>query len=127
MSTISASLVLSSTTWHTDPLAINLSQTLTVDGDEQAIGRVAIDVVSAKLPVGTFDSANKKVWVYLKNLSTDATEIITLQEDNAGAAGEIFAELGSSEWMFFPYADNDFLWVVSAVGTPTLEFGVFEV
>jgi hypothetical protein len=127
MATISATLTLTSSNWHSDPLNIAPSASLTVEGNEQAIGRYTTAAVAAKLPVGIFDSADRKVWIYLKNLSADSLEKIQLLEDNGGAAGNLFSILGSGEWAFFPYAENDYLWISSASGTPVLEYGVFEV
>ncbi len=127
MATLSATLTLTSADWHSDPLSIAPSASLTVTGNEQAIGRYTTAAVAAQLPVGIFDSADRKVWIYLKNLSDDPTEKIQLQEDNGGAAGQLFSILGNGEWAFFPYAENDYLWVSAAAGTPVLEYGVFEV
>ena len=127
MAQITAKITLTSTDWHTDSLSINQTQNLTISGDEQSIGRFTTSGVATKLPVGTFDSTNKKVWIYLKNTSSASAEHIRIYEDNGAAVSHKFANLGAGEWAFFPYADNDLIWVDSATGTPVLEYGIFEV
>jgi len=127
MATLVAGLTLNSTDWSTDSLSIVLSQTLSIVGNEQAVGRFTTSAVATKVPVGIFDSIDEKVWIYLKNTSIAVAEKLIFSEDNGGAAGEIFMSLGAEEWAFFPYADNDYLWVEAASGTPVLEYGIFEV
>jgi hypothetical protein len=127
MATLTAKLTLTSTDWHSDSLSLAPSQTLTISGDEQAVGRFTTSAVATKLPVGTFDSTLKKAWIYLKNMSSTSAEVIRVYEDNGGATGAKFLALGAGEWAFFPYTDNDFIWVDTASGTPVLEYGIFEV
>jgi len=127
MATITAKLTLTSTDWHSDSLSLAPSQTLTISGDEQAVGRFTTSTTAAKIPVGVFDSTDKKAWIYLKNMSTTSVEKIVIQEDNSGSVGQGFAVLGAGEWMFLPYGENDNLWVDAASGTPVIEYGVFEV
>ena len=127
MATITARLTLTSTDWHSDSLSLAPSQTLTISGDEQAVGRFTTSTTAAKIPVGVFDSTDKKAWVYLKNMSTTSAEKIEISEDHGGVAGRAFANLGAGEWTLFPYSDNDSLWVDAASGTPIIEYGIFEV
>ena len=127
MATLTAKLTLTSTDWHSDSLSLAPSQTLTISGDEQAVGRFTTSTTATKLPVGTFDSTLKKVWIYLKNMSTTTGENIRAYEDNSGSTGAKFISLGPGEWAFFPYTDNDFIWIDAAAGTPVVEYGVFEV
>ena len=126
MAKLSARLTLTSTDWHTDSLSINQTATLTSTGDEQAIGRFTTSTTASKIPVGVLDSTDKKAYVYLKNLSTDAAEKMVVAEDNSGSVGQTFAMLGSGEWMFFPYGGNDSIWVESASGAPVVEYAIFE-
>ena len=109
MAKISARLTLTSTDWHSDSLSINQTAN-----------------IASKIPVGVSDSTDKKAYVYLKNLSTDAAEKIVVQEDNSGSVGQGFAVLGAGEWMFIPYGENDYLWVDAASGTPVVEYAIFE-
>jgi hypothetical protein len=127
MATLTAKLTLTSTDWHSDSLSISPSQSITISGDEQSVGRFTTSTTATKLPVGSFDSTNKKVWVYMKNMSTTSAEHIRIYEDNGAAVSHKFANLGAGEWAFFPYADNDLIWVDTASGTPVLEYGIFEV
>jgi len=127
MAKITARLTLTSTDWHTDSLSINQTANLTCSGDEQAIGRYTTSTTDSKIPVGTFDSTDKKAWVYLKNTSSTSGEKIWVTEDNSGSVGVTVMCLGAGEWTFFPYAANDNLWCNSATGTPVLEYGIFEV
>ena len=127
MATITAKLTLTSTDWHSDSLSIAPSQTLTISGDEQTIGRFTTSTADAKIPVGTFDSTDKKAWVYVKNTSTTSAEKIWLSEDNSGSVGQTIGVLGAGEWAFFPYASNDNFWCNSASGAPVIEYGIFEV
>lgn len=127
MATITAKLTLTSTDWHSDSLSLSPSQTLTISGDEQAVGRFTTGTADAKIPVGTFDSTDKKAWIYLKNMSSTGAEKIWLTEDNGGSVGVTIGCLGAGEWCFFPYASNDNFWCNSASGTPVLEYGIFEV
>ena len=39
MATLTARLTLTSTDWHSDTLSLSPTQTLTISGDEQAVGR----------------------------------------------------------------------------------------
>ena len=127
MATITAKLTLTSTDWHSDSLSIAPSQTLTISGDEQAVGRFTTSTTDAKIPVGDFDSTDKKVWVYLKNMSTTSAEKIWVTEANGSALGQTMMCVGAGEWTFFPYAANDNLWCNAASGTPVIEYGIFEV
>ncbi len=126
MAKISARLTLTSTDWHSDSLSINQTANIVATGDEQAIGRYTTSTTASKIPVGVLDSTDKKAYVYLKNLSTDAAEKIVVQEDNSGSVGQGFAVLGAGEWMFIPYGENDYLWVDAASGTPVVEYAIFE-
>tara|TARA_R110001606_G_scaffold310893_1_gene457847 strand:+ start:248 stop:631 length:384 start_codon:yes stop_codon:yes gene_type:complete len=126
MAKLSARLTLTSTDWHTDSLSINQTASLLATGDEQAIGRYTTSTTDSKIPVGVLDSTDKKAYVYLKNLSTDAAEKIVIKEDSSGSVGSAFAVLGPNEWMFFPYGENDYLWVDAASGAPVIEYAIFE-
>ena len=63
----------------------------------------------------------------MKNTSATSDEHIRVYEDNGAAVSHKFANLGAGEWAFFPYTDNDLIWVDSATGAPVLEYGIFEV
>mgnify|MGYP003659830704 FL=1 len=127
MATLTAKLTLTSSDWHTDSLNLTATQTLIISGDEQVLGRFTTSTTATKLPVGSFDSTNKKAWIYMKNTSSTTDQHIRVYEDNGAAVSHKFANLGAGEWAFFPYTDNDLIWVDSATAAPVLEYGIFEV
>jgi len=127
MATLTARLTLTSTDWHSDTLSLSPTQTLTISGDEQAVGRFTTAAADGKIPVGAFDSTDKKAWIYLKNTSSTSAEKIMIKPENSGSAGPTFAILGAGEFLLIPYAGNDYIWTEAASGTPVLEYGIFEV
>ena len=127
MATLTARLTLTSNDWHSDSLSLSPNQTLTISGDEQAVGRYTTAASDTKIPVGGFDSTDKKVWVYLKNTSSTTGEKIVIKEDNGGSVGQSFAILGPGEFMLLPYGGNDNIWTEAATGTPVIEYGIWEV
>ena len=64
-----------------------------------------------------------KSYVYLKNLSTTALEIITIEK---AEGGDEYLTLGAGEFAFFPWASEVDLAVDAATGSPVLEVRIFQ-
>ena len=137
------------------PMNINITQTFSGVGAGKSFQKFTTALKSSPanptvLPGAAFSSGDKKAYVYIKNTSNTATEkvnvyikttvIVTAAELNALAccaecAGEApltvnrferIANIEAGEYLFIPVADQDYLYVDSAVGTPILDYLVLE-
>jgi len=64
-----------------------------------------------------------KSYVYLKNLSTTAAEIMTIEKADGG---DEYMTLGAGEFAFFPWASTVDLAVDAAQGSPVLEVRIYQ-
>ena len=62
-------------------------------------------------------------YVYLKNLSTTANEIMTIEKADGD---DEYLTLGAGEFAFFPWASAVDLAVDAATGSPVLEVRIFQ-
>jgi len=121
MATLTAKLTLTSSTATSDTLNLSVTDTLTFSND----------VIQKRL--ATSDTATKfleaddygKCYVYLKNLSTDASEIIYIRTGATSDAN--IHSLGAEEFIFFSWSGDEDLNYDAASGTPVLEMLLFEV
>lgn len=136
------------------PMNINISKKFTGVGVGKSFQKFTTTLKATPtnptvLPGAAFSSADKKAYVYIKNTSNTATEkvnvyikttvILTAAEVNAleccsGCAEtpltvnrfERIAIIEAGEYLFLPVADQDYLYVDSAVGTPVVDYLVLE-
>ena len=99
----------------------NLSVTDSLDVVGQAF---SFQTVATTTGVVFAAAANyTKSYVYLKNLSTTANEIITIEKADGG---DEYFTLGAGEFAFFPWASEVDLAVDAATGSPVLEVRIFQ-
>ena len=119
MATLTPTLTLSSSDMNGDTLNLSVTDSLSI------LGQVTTkQVVSSTTGVVFATAANyTKSYVYLKNLSTTAAEIITIEKADGG---DEYMTLGAGEFAFFPWASTVDLAVDAAQGTPTLEVRIYQ-
>lgn len=119
MATLTPTLTLTSTDLLSDSLSINVTDSLSITKAAE-LKRIVTSTTSASIAAA---SAYTKAYVYLKNMSTTANEIITIEKSDGG---DEYLTLGAGEFAFFPWASTVDLFADAAAGTPTLEVGIFE-
>ena len=119
MATLTPTLTLASSDMNGDTLNLSVTDSLSI------LGQVTTkQVVSSTTGVVFAAAANyTKSYVYLKNLSTTAAEIITIEKADGG---DEYMTLGAGEFAFFPWASTVDLAVDAAQGTPTLEVRIYQ-
>lgn len=136
------------------PMNINISKSFAGVGAAKSFQKIttavkATPLAPAALNGKAFSSAEKRAYIYLKNNSTTATELVniyikytvvaTAAELNAKSCcaecveGALTLErfirissIESGEYLFIPVADQDYLYIDSAAGTPNVDFLVLE-
>jgi len=119
MATLTPTLTLVSTDILTDSLSLSVTDSLSITGSAE-LKRI---VTSTSSTIFAAASSYTKAYVYLKNISSTANEIITVEKADSG---DEYFTLGAGEFAFFPWAAAVDLFADAATGTPTLEFGIFE-
>ena len=120
MATLTPTLTLTSTDL-VDGESFNLSVTDSLDVVGQAF---SFQTVATQTGVVFAAAANyTKSYVYLKNLSTTANEIMTIEKADGG---DEYFTLGAGEFAFFPWAAAVDLAVDAATGSPVLEVRIFQ-
>ena len=128
MATITASLSLNSSDLTSDELALSTTAVLTKAGTSTGLTEttgLARKTTSATDTVTLFDGAdytdNMAGKIYIKNLSTTASEYITIFM-NSEKIGRLYA----GDWAFLPYAadadTNDFKYTPSVSSALTVEY-----
>lgn len=128
MATITASLSLNSSDLTSDELALSTTAVLTKAGTSTGLTEttgLARKTTSATATVTLFDGAdytdNMAGKIYIKNLSTTASEYITIFM-NSEKIGRLYA----GDWAFLPYAadadTNDFKYTPSVSSSLTVEY-----
>ena len=119
MATLTPTLTLSSTDMNGDVLNLSVTDSLEI------LGQVTTKQVSTSTSSAIFATAANytKAWVYLKNLSSTAAEIITIEKADAG---DEYMTLGAGEFAFFPWASIVDLFADAAQGTPVLEVRIYQ-
>ena len=119
MATLTAKLTISSSDLLTDALNLSVSDTLSVLGTTVQ-KTVATSTASAVvLAASSFTTS----YVFLKNKSTTAAEIITIEKADGG---DEYMYLGAGEFAFFPWTSTVDLFADAAQGTPVLEILLFQ-
>ena len=119
MTTLTPTLTLTSTDLLSDSLSINVTDALTITKAAE-LKRIVTSTTSSSIAVA---ASYTKAYVYLKNMSTTANEIITIEK---AEGGDEYLFLGAGEFAFFPWASIVDLFADAATGTPILEVGIFE-
>ena len=119
MATLTPTLTLASSDMNGDTLNLSVTDTLTV------LGQVTTKQVVATTTGVVFAAAANytKSFVYLKNLSTVAAEIITIEKADSG---DEYLLLGAGEFAFFPWASSVDLALDGATGSPVLEVRIYQ-
>jgi|TARA_R110002073_G_scaffold330064_2_gene513409 hypothetical protein len=119
MATLTPTLTLASSDMNGDVLNLSVTDSLTV------LGQVTTKQVVATTTGVVFAAAANytKSYVYLKNLSTVAAEIITIEKADSG---DEYLFLGAGEFAFFPWASTVDLALDAATGSPVLEVRIYQ-
>ena len=119
MATLTPTLTLASSDMNGDVLNLSVTDSLEI------LGQITTKQVATSTSSAIFATAANytKSWVYLKNLSATAAEIITIEKADGG---DEYFTLGAGEFAFFPWASIVDLAVDAAQGTPTLEVRIFQ-
>ena len=119
MATLTAKLTLTSSDLLSDSLNLSVTDTLSVLGTTVQ-KTVATSTASAVvLAASSFTTS----YVFLKNKSTTAAEIITIEKADGG---DEYMYLGAEEFAFFPWSSTVDLFADAAQGTPVLEILLFQ-
>ena len=119
MATLTPTLTLASSDMNGDILNLSVTDSLTV------LGQVTTKQVVATTTGVVFAAAAAytKSYVYLKNLSTTAAEIMTIEKADGG---DEYFTLGPGEFAFFPWASTVDLALDTATGSPVLEVRIYQ-
>ena len=119
MATLTPTLTLASSDMNGDVLNLSVTDSLTV------LGQVTTKQVVATTTGVVFAAAAAytKSYVYLKNLSTTAAEIMTIEKADGG---DEYFTLGPGEFAFFPWASTVDLALDTATGSPVLEVRIYQ-
>jgi hypothetical protein len=120
--TLTPTLTLTSTDATGASLSLSVTDALSIGGKSTARQVVTSDTETLLLDSNDFTNTT---WVYLKNMSTTAAEIIHITEGSI--AGTHIMDLGASEFAFFPWSGDTNLNFDAATGTPTLEYRTWQV
>ena len=136
------------------PMNINISQSFSGAGATKSFQQITAPTIATPVnPTAlngkVLSSTHKRAYIYLKNKSRIDTEkvnvyikvttILTAAELNAKGCctecsdGDVtvdrferIAILEASEYLFIPVADQSYIYVDSAVGSPTVDFLLLE-
>ena len=119
MATLTPTLTLASSDMNGDVLNLSVTDSLSI------LGQVTTKQVATSTSSAIFATAANytKSYVYLKNLSTTAAEIITIEKADGG---DEYMTLGAGEFAFFPWASTVDLAVDAAQGSPVLEVRIYQ-
>jgi hypothetical protein len=121
MGTLQATLSLSSSDATSDSLSLSVTDNLVFSKDVIQKRLVTSTTATKFLEADDYG----KCYVYLKNLSTTAAEIIHIRTGATGSAN--IHDIGAEEFIFFSWSGDEDLNYDAASGTPVLEMYVFEV
>ena len=129
MATLTPTLTLASSDMNGDVLNLSVTDSLSI------LGQVTTKQVVTSTTAAIFAAVAgyTKSWVYLKNLSATATEIIHIRMALAGDLGSGTAtavadtmDLGAGEFAYFPWSGDGDRAYDAAVGTPILEVRIYQ-
>jgi hypothetical protein len=119
MATLTPTLTLASTDALTDALSLSVTDSLSVLGKSKRFTVVTSTSSAVFLAAADYTTS----YVYIKNKSTTAAEIITIEKADAG---DEYMYLGAGEFAFFPWSSTVDLFADAAQGTPVLDVMVFQ-
>ena len=119
MATLTPTLTLASTDALVDSLNLSVTDSLSVLGVTKRFSVVTSTTSASVLAAASYT----KSYVYLKNKSSTAAEIITIEKADSG---DEYMFLGAGEWAFFPWTSTVDLFADAAQGNPVLEVLVFQ-
>ena len=119
MATLTPTLTLASSDMNGDALNLSVTDSLSI------LGQVTTKQVVASTTGVVFAAASMytKSYVYLKNLSSTAAEVITIEKADSG---DEYFTLGPGEFAWFPWASTVDLALDAAQGTPVLEVRIYQ-
>ena len=119
MATLTPTLTLASSDMNGDVLNLSVTDSLSI------LGQITTKQVVASTTGVVFAAASAytKSYVYLKNLSSTAAEIITIEKADSG---DEYFTLGAVEFAYFPWASTVDLALDAAQGTPVLEVRIYQ-
>jgi len=119
MATLTPTLTLASSDMNGDVLNLSVTDSLSI------LGQVTTKQVVSSTTSTLFAAAANytKSYVYLKNLSSTAAEIMTIEKADSG---DEYFTLGAGEFAFFPWASAVDLAVDAAQGSPVLEVRIYQ-
>ena len=100
-------------------------------GDQAIVGRlVTTSSGQDNISLKALDGTNDRAYVFLRNLSTTSGEYVKVGLCSAhgtdSVAADWFAVLGPGEFMFMPTADMQDIDIITASGTPVIEYVLME-
>ena len=121
--TLTPTLTLTSSDATGASLSLSVTDALSIGGKSTARQVVTSNTETLLLDASDFTSTT---WVYLKNMSTTAAEIIHITEGSI--AGTHIMDLGAQEFAFFPWSgDTNLNFDCAISATPTLEYRTWQV
>tara|TARA_R110000787_G_scaffold59432_2_gene134698 strand:- start:333 stop:704 length:372 start_codon:yes stop_codon:yes gene_type:complete len=120
MGTLTTKLTLTSSNILTDAFNLSVTDTASV------LGKVVQKTVVTSGTAAVFLTAAGYTdsYIFLKNKSSTAAEIIHIRSD--GLAHADIMSLGAGEFAFFPWSSDEDLVYDAASGTPVLEVIIFQ-
>ena len=128
MATLTPTLTLVSTDALTDSLNLSSTDSLSILGQSKRLTVVTSTTKANLLLAADYT----KSYIYLKNKSSTAAEIIYIGMDTQADDSidddltDIFLEIGAGEWAFFPWYSTYNLHRKAASGTPVIEIMIFQ-
>lgn len=119
MATLNVTLNLDSKNVFSDELNFTATDVLSIAG--KARRKVVETSTASAVVLAAADYT--KAYVYMRNKSSTAAEIITIEKADSG---DEYMFLGAGEFAFFPWSSSVDLFADAAQGTPALEIIVFQ-
>jgi|TARA_Y100000310_G_scaffold121917_1_gene120615 hypothetical protein len=131
MTKLKTTISLNSTDMFAVPISISHEITVTGSGDGQSYNKTTsptyvVGTDPTALPIGVFNSTDKRVYVYIINKSSIDGEDVNIYVQITGPAYHKISILNPGEYIFLPLANNDYIYTDAVVGTPTIEFLILE-
>jgi hypothetical protein len=119
MATLTPTLTLTSTNALSDSLNLSVTDSLSVLGVTKRFSVVTSTSSASFLAAADYTTS----YVYLKNKSATAAEVITIEKADSG---DEYMYLGAGEFAFFPWSSTVDLFADAAQGNPVLDVMIFQ-
>jgi hypothetical protein len=131
MTKLTSKITLISGDMFTVPINITNEISVTGEGDGQSYNKTTsptyvVGTDPTALPIGSFNSTDKKVYLYIINKSSIEGEDVNIYVQITGPAYHKIAILTPGEFMYIPLANNSYIYTDAEVGTPKIEFLILE-